>query len=127
MPEQPGLKYTQTHEWVRAEGDTATVGITEHAEEELGDVALVLFPEVGRVLQAGEKFGEIESIKAVSDLYAPVSGEVVAVNEALTDSPQTVNEDPFGEGWMIKIKMTNPADVGALLDADAYEALVHEA
>ena len=127
MPEQPGLKYTQTHEWVRAEGDTATVGITEHAEEELGDVALVLFPEVGRVLQAGEKFGEIESIKAVSDLYAPVSGEVVAVNEALTDSPQTVNDDPFGEGWMIKIKMTNPADLDALLDAGAYEALAHEA
>ena len=125
MAEQQGLKYAKTHEWARVEGDTATVGITEHAEEELGDVALVLPPEVGRMLQAGEKFGEIESIKAVSDLYAPVSGEVVAVNEDLANAPETVNDDPFGGGWMIKIKMTDPGDLDALLDRDAYEATFH--
>lgn len=124
MPEPDGLKYSKTHEWARAEGDTATVGITRHAEEELGDVALLLAPDVGRILQAGEKFGEVESIKAVSDLFAPVGGEVVAVNEALTDHPERVNDDPFGEGWMVKIKMADPADLDALLDKDAYEALI---
>lgn len=124
MPEPDGLKYSKTHEWARAEGDTATVGITRHAEEELGDVALLLAPDVGRILQAGEKFGEVESIKAVSDLFAPVGGAVVAVNEALTDHPERVNDDPFGEGWMVKIKMADPADLDALLDKDAYEALI---
>ena len=95
MPEPSDLKYAKTHEWARIEGDVATIGITQHAQEELGDVALVLFPEVGRVLQSGEKFGEIESIKAVSDLYAPVGGEVVAVNESLNDAPETVNDAPY--------------------------------
>ena len=124
MPEPSDLKYAKTHEWARIEGDVATIGITQHAQEELGDVALVLFPEVGRVLQRGEKFGEIESIKAVSDLYAPVGGEVIAVNEALNDSPETVNDAPYGEGWMLRIKMTQPSDADALLDSTAYEALV---
>lgn len=124
MPEPSDLKYAKTHEWARIEGEVATVGITQHAQEELGDVALVLFPEVGRVLQSGEKFGEIESIKAVSDLYAPVGGEVVAVNEALNDAPETVNDAPYGEGWMLRIKMSRPADADALLDSTAYEALV---
>lgn len=126
MPEPEGLKYTKTHEWARVEGDRVTVGITQHAEEELGDVALVLVPEVGRVLQAGEKFGEIESIKAVSDLYAPVGGEVVEVNEALTDAPEKVNDDPFGEGWMIRLKVTDAAPLESLLDKPAYEALIGE-
>jgi len=117
-----GLKYTQSHEWVKVDGAIATVGITDHAQEELGDVALVLFPEVGRVLQAEDKFGEIESIKAVSDLYAPVSGEVVEVNEALTNSPESVNDDAYGAGWMIKIKMSNPAEVDGLMDLAAYTA-----
>lgn len=125
MAEQEGLKYAASHEWVRVEGDVATIGISEHAEEELGDVALVLPPEVGRVLQVGEKFGEIESIKAVSDLYAPVSGEVIAVNEDLANAPEKINDDPFGEGWMVKVKMTNSADLDALLDKDAYEATLH--
>lgn len=125
MAEQEGLKYSKSHEWARVEGDIVTIGITEHAEEELGDVALLLPPEVGRVLQAGEKFGEIESIKAVSDLYAPVSGEVVAVNEDLATAPEKVNDDPFGDGWMIQIKMTNPADLDNLLDKAAYEATLH--
>ena len=124
MPEPEGLKYSKTHEWVKAEGDVATVGITRHAEEELGDVALVLLPEVGRILAAGDKFGEIESIKAVSDMYAPVSGAVVAVNDALEGAPETVNSDPYGQGWMLKIKMTHPAEIDGLLDSTGYETLV---
>jgi glycine cleavage system H protein len=124
MPEPSDLKYAKTHEWARIEGEVATVGITQHAQEELGDVALVLFPEVGRVLQQGEKFGEIESIKAVSDLYAPVGGEVIAVNEALNDAPETVNDAPYGDGWMLRIKMSRPSEADSLLDSTAYEALV---
>ena len=124
MPEPSDLKYAKTHEWARIDGDVATIGITEHAQEELGDVALVLFPEVGRVLQQGEKFGEIESIKAVSDLYAPVGGEVVAVNEALNEAPETVNDAPYGDGWMLRVKMSRPSDADSLLDSTAYEALV---
>jgi len=124
MPEPSDLKYAKTHEWARIEGEVATVGITQHAQEELGDVALVLFPEVGRVLQQGEKFGEIESIKAVSDLYAPVGGEVIAVNEALNDAPETVNDAPYGDGWMLRIKMSQPSEADSLLDSTAYEALV---
>ena len=124
MPEPSDLKYAKTHEWARIEGIVATVGITQHAQEELGDVALVLFPEIGRVLQRGEKFGEIESIKAVSDLYSPVGGEVVAVNEALNDSPETVNDAPYGDGWMLRIKMSQPTDAEELLDSTAYDALL---
>ena len=114
------LKYTKSHEWVSVDGDIATVGITDHAQEELGDVAMVLFPEVGRVLQVEEKFGEIESIKAVSDLYAPVSGTVIAVNEALTNAPELVNDDAYGEGWMVRISMTNLSELDSLLTADQY-------
>ena len=122
MPEPTDLKYAKTHEWVRIEGDTATVGISQHAQEELGDVALVLLPEVGRMVQRGEKFGEIESIKAVSDLYAPISGEVTAVNEALTDAPERINDAPYGDGWMLRIKMTHAADADLLLDSADYDA-----
>ena len=124
MPEPTDLKYAKTHEWARIEGGIATIGITQHAQEELGDVALVLFPEVGRILQNGEKFGEIESIKAVSDLYAPVGGEVIAVNEALNDAPETVNDAPYEGGWMMKIKMSQPSDADTLLDSAAYDALL---
>ncbi len=124
MPEPTDLKYAKTHEWVRIEGGTATVGISQHAQEELGDVALVLLPEAGRMVQRGEKFGEIESIKAVSDLYAPISGEVTEINDALTDAPEKVNDAPYGEGWMLKIKMSQPADVDLLLDSTDYEALL---
>ena len=124
MPEPTDLKYAKTHEWARIEGGVATIGITQHAQEELGDVALVLFPEVGRILQSGEKFGEIESIKAVSDLYAPVGGEVIAVNEALNDAPETVNDAPYEGGWMMKIKMSQPSDADTLLDSAAYDALL---
>ncbi len=126
MSDKAELRYAKTHEWVRVEGDIATVGISEHAEQELGDVALVLPPEVGRMLAAGDKFGEIESIKAVSDLYAPVGGEVIAVNAHLDNAPETVNDDPYGDGWMIQIKMTDPGDLNALLDSAAYESFAQE-
>ncbi len=124
MPEPTDLRYAKTHEWVRIDGNTATVGISQHAQEELGDVALVLLPEAGRMVQRGEKFGEIESIKAVSDLYAPISGEVMEVNEALTDAPEKVNDAPYGDGWMLKIKMSQPTDADLLLDSADYEALL---
>ncbi len=126
MAEPEGLKFSKSHEWVRVDGEVATIGITRHAEEELGDVALVLFPEVGRILQAGEKFGEIESIKAVSDLYSPVAGEVVAVNEDLANAPETVNDNPYQEGWMIQVKMTDPKDLDTLMDGNDYDAFVQE-
>jgi glycine cleavage system H protein len=124
MSEPEGLKFTSSHEWVRTDGDIATIGITEHAQEELGDVALVLFPEVGRLLQAGDKLGEIESIKAVSDIYAPISGKVIEVNESLHDHPEAVNDDPYGEGWMVKIGMIHPAELADLLDTAAYTELI---
>jgi glycine cleavage system H protein len=126
MPEPDNLRYTKTHEWVLAEADTATVGITKHAEEELGDVALVQLPEVGLIVREGQKFGEIESIKAVSELFSPVSGEVVAVNDNLGSAPEDVNDDPYGKGWMIKVRMSDPGEVGSLLDASAYEAFLEE-
>ncbi|MGI4792099.1 MAG: glycine cleavage system protein GcvH [Janthinobacterium lividum] len=124
MPEPSDLKYAKTHEWARIEGNIATIGISQHAQEELGDVALVLLPEVGRMVQRGEKFGEIESIKAVSDLYTPVSGEVIEVNEALPDAPESVNDAPYGAGWMLKIQITQPADADLLLSSTEYDELV---
>ena len=124
MPEPSDLLYAKTHEWVRIEGDTATVGISQHAQEELGDVALVLLPEAGRMVQRGEKFGEIESIKAVSDLYAPISGEVTEVNDLLNTAPEKVNDAPYGDGWMLKIKMTQPADADLLLSSTDYDAML---
>jgi glycine cleavage system H protein len=120
----PGeLKYTRSHEWVREEGDTVTVGITDHAQEELGDVVFVELPQVGDSFGAGESFGVVESVKAVSDLYAPVGGEVVEVNESLNDSPEKVNEDPYGEGWMIKLRAEGSGD---LLSAADYEKHLSE-
>ena len=120
----PGeLQYTKTHEWVRMEGDTATIGITEHAQDELGDVVFVELPEEGRTLGAGEAFGAVESVKAVSDLYAPLAGEVVGVNEALGDSPEKINEDPYGDGWILKLRVSGEAD---LLSAEAYEKLIED-
>lgn len=120
----PGdLQYTKTHEWVRREGDTATVGITEHAQDELGDVVFIELPEEGASFGAGDAFGTIESVKAVSDLYAPVGGEVVEVNEALNDAPEKVNEDPYGEGWIIRLRVSGE---GNLLSADEYEKVLEE-
>lgn len=120
----PGeLQYTKTHEWVRIEGETATVGITEHAQDELGDVVFVELPEEGRTLDAGEAFGAVESVKAVSDLYSPVSGEVVEVNESLGDNPEKINDDPYGEGWIIKLRASNEGD---LLSAEDYERVLED-
>jgi len=117
------LKYTKDHEWLRLEGDTAEIGITDYAQQQLGDVVFVELPEAGRTVKAGEAFGNIESVKAVSELFAPVSGEVVAVNAALADQPDAVNSRPH-ETWMVKVKVADPAEAGALLDAAAYEALL---
>lgn len=115
------LRYTRTHEWVRVEGDTATVGITDFAQNELGDIVYLELPEVGRTLQQNDVFGTVESVKAVSDLYAPVSGEVVEVNEELIESPEEINQDPYVRGWMIIIRMEDPSEVEELLTAQEYE------
>ena len=118
------LKYTKDHEWAKIEGDMATVGITDYAQGELGDVVFVELPEVGSKVTKGETFGTIEAVKAVADLFAPVSGEVVEVNPTLESAPETVNQDPYGEGWMIKIKMENTDEVNDLLDAEKYKELI---
>ncbi len=117
------LQYTKSHEWVRVESGVATVGITDHAQDELGDVVFVELPEQGATLAAGDSFGAVESVKAVSDLYAPVGGEVVEVNGALEDSPEKINEDPYGEGWILKLRISTEAD---LLSAADYEKLLEE-
>jgi glycine cleavage system H protein len=122
VPEE--LQYTRSHEWVRTEDDTATIGITDHAQDELGDVVFVELPEVGATFDAGDSFGTIESVKAVSDLYTPVSGEVVEVNEALNDSPEKVNEDPYGDGWIIKLRVSDEGP--GFLSASDYEQFVEE-
>jgi len=126
MSRPDGLSYTRTHEWVRVEGDVAVIGITNHAQEELGDVALIQLPEIGRMLQVEEPFGEIESIKAVSDLCSPISGEVISTNDTLETAPEQVNNDPYREGWLIKVHMSNPSELSELLASDQYDALVEE-
>ncbi len=123
----PGdLRYTKDHEWVRVEGDVATVGITEFAAHQLGDVVFVELPAVGRTLAQHATFGVVESVKAVSDLFAPVSGEVVATNEALGSRPELVNTDPYGEGWMLRVKVADAGQLDGLLAAEAYEQLTAE-
>jgi glycine cleavage system H protein len=117
------LRYTAEHEWVRREGDVVRVGITDFAQEQLGDVVFVTVPAAGTVLAAGATFGEVESTKSVSDLFAPLAGTVVARNEALDDRPELVNADPYGEGWLVEVQADDPASVDQLLDADAYRAL----
>ena len=117
------LRYTKDHEWVRIDGDQATVGITEYAAEQLGDIVFVELPEVGRTLAQFATFGVVESVKAVSDLFAPVSGEVVEVNAELPKKPELVNTDPYGQGWMLVIKMSNAKDVDGLMSAADYEKL----
>jgi len=116
------LKYTKSHEWVRVDGDVATIGITEHAQSELGDIVFVEMPSVGRHLSVDETFGTVESVKTVSDMYAPVSGEVVETNAKLGGQSELVNTDPYGDGWIVKIKMNNTSDLDNLLDSAAYEA-----
>lgn len=116
------LLYASTHEWVTADGDEVTVGISDYAQHALGDVVFVELPEVGRTLEQGESFGAVESVKAASDLYAPVGGEVLEINEALLDAPETVNSDPYAGGWMIKLRASDfEAQRGTLMDAPAYE------
>lgn len=119
------VKYTNEHEWIRVEGDVAYVGITDYAQEQLGDIVFVDIPTVGETLEAGEVFGTIEVVKTISDLFLPVAGEVLEQNEALEGNPELVNQDPYGEGWLIKIKPANAADVEGLLDAEAYKAVVN--
>jgi len=122
MSAPDAFKFSETHEWVKLDGEIATIGISDHAQAELGDVALTLLPEVGRMLQRGDKLGEIESIKAVSDLFAPMSGEVIAVNDTLVDAPEQINDDPYGKGWMVRVKITHPEEADLLLDGAAYES-----
>ena len=118
------LRYTKDHEWVRVDGEEATVGITEYAASQLGDIVFVELPDVGRSLAQFAAFGVVESVKAVSDLFAPVSGEVTATNDALAGSPEQVNADPYGEGWMIRLRLTEPGEVDGLLDPAAYDDLI---
>ena len=116
------LRYSREHEWVRAEGSRATIGITSFAADELGDIVFVELPEVGAALSQFATFGVVESVKAVSDLYAPISGQVVEINDALRDAPELLNSDPFGEGWLARVDMTDPSELDALLSSEAYAA-----
>ena len=117
-------RYTKEHEWVNAKDGVATVGITDYAQSELGDVVFVELPEAGKKLEAGKSFGTVESVKAVSEIYAPVSGEVVEANPTLRDKPETINSDPHGAAWLVKIKLANPAELEKLMDSAAYEAYI---
>jgi glycine cleavage system H protein len=118
------LRYTKDHEWVKLDGNTATVGITDYAQRELGDIVYVEVETIGKSLKAGEVFGTVEAVKTVSDLFLPVDGKITELNKDLANSPESVNSDPYGAGWMIKMTVNNPADVEGLMDATAYEAQV---
>ena len=120
------LGYTKDHEWVRVKGEEATVGITDHAQQQLGDIVYVELPKVGDKLESSEPFGSVESVKAVSEIFMPLSGTVAQVNDTLNDSPELVNEDPYGDGWMIRIKIDKPSQVNALLTSIAYENYIKE-
>jgi glycine cleavage system H protein len=121
------LRYSPSHEWIQDNGDgTVTVGITDHAQEALGDLVFVELPEVGRTLAAEETCAVVESVKAASDIYSPVAGEITEVNTALTDAPETINEEPYGNGWIFKLRLADAASLGALLDADGYAAVAEE-
>lgn len=118
------LKYAKSHEWVRASGDTATIGITDHAQHELTDVVFVELPATGRIVKAGEPCAVVESVKTASDIYSPVSGEILEINQAVVDNPSLVNTDPHGNGWFYKIKLSNSAELNALLSPDNYKAQI---
>ncbi|MDT4952979.1 MAG: glycine cleavage system protein [Acidobacteriota bacterium] len=115
------LHYSKDHEWIRVEGDVGTIGITDHAQDSLGDVVYVELPKAGESFEAHESFGSVESVKAVSEIFTPVGGEITEVNESLQDEPEKVNTDPYGEGWMMRIRMKNPGEVDSLLNAAEYE------
>jgi glycine cleavage system H protein len=119
-------RYTKEHEWIKVTGATGTIGITDYAQHELGDVVFVELPAVGAKITTGQVFGSVESVKAVSEIFAPVSGEVTEANVALSDTPETLNNDPHGAGWLIKIKLANSAEVSSLMDAAAYQAFISE-
>jgi len=119
-------RYTKEHEWIEAQGDTAKIGITDYAQHELGDVVFVELPAAGAKLERGKSFGSVESVKAVSDIYAPASGQVVEANAELQNKPEAINNDPHGAGWLVKVKLANPADISSLMDAAAYEAFIAE-
>jgi glycine cleavage system H protein len=119
-------RYTKEHEWIKASGNTGTIGITDYAQHELGDVVYVELPTAGTKIAAGQLFGTVESIKAVSEIYAPVSGEVIEANLALSNAPETINRDPHGAGWLIKIKLAAPAEVAKLMDAAAYQTFISD-
>jgi glycine cleavage system H protein len=119
-------RYTKEHEWIKVTGGTGTIGITDYAQHELGDVVFVEMPAVGTKITAGQVFGTVESVKAVSEIYAPVSGEVTEANAALSSAPETLNSDPHGSAWLVKIKLDNPAEASSLMDAAAYEAFISE-
>ncbi len=121
----PGeLKYTKEHEWLRLEGNVGVIGISDFAQDQLGDVVFVELPKVGSTVAAGKQFGTVESVKTVSDLYSPVSGKVVEVNTALEDKPELVNSEPYGGGWMVKVELSNPGETGTLLDAGVYQGFL---
>jgi glycine cleavage system H protein len=120
------FKYTKEHEWVLVEGDQGTIGITDHAQNELGDIVFVDLPKVGAAIAKGSSFGSVESVKAVSDIYAPVSGEVTAINDALATAPEKLNADPHGEAWLIKVTLSQPGELGDLLSAADYQKYVSE-
>jgi glycine cleavage system H protein len=121
-----GLKYSKEHEWVLVEGNTATIGITEFAQEELGDIVYVELPEVGEKVVKDDPFGAVESVKAVSDIYAPVSGSVLEINDVLPDNPETINDDPYGDGWMIRVELSDKDDLTDLMDAEEYAEYVQQ-
>lgn len=121
-----GLYYTKTHEWVKVDGDVATVGVSDFAQSELGDITYLELPEPGDTVTKGEPLGVIESVKAASDIYAPVSGEVIEANEEVVDSPEVVNSDPYEAGWFVKVRLSNPDEVSELMDAAAYQQFVEE-
>jgi len=124
MEAPPGLKYSKEHEWVATEDTVATVGITDHAQDQLGEIVYIELPSVGDKISKDDPFGVVESVKAVSDFYAPVTGTVIEINEDLPESPETVNEDPYGDGWLIKVKITDMSDLEDLMDADEYAELL---
>jgi len=118
------FRYTKEHEWVRVDGDTATIGITNHAQQELGDIVYIDLPKPGARAEQGKTMGSVESVKAVSDIYSPISGEVTEINPSLADAPEKLNEDPHGEAWLVKIKLSNPAEVEKLMSAAQYQAYI---
>ena len=124
MAYPPQYRYTKEHEWIQVQGDLATIGITDYAQQELGDVVFVELPKPGSKIEAGKSFGTVESVKAVSEIYAPAAGEVVEANAALGEAPEKINQDPHGAAWLIKVRLANPAELSGLMDAAAYEAYI---